>query len=142
MPDEANPSYAAWKAAIEQEIAALDDGAILIGHSVGGTILINALAEARSDRKLCGVFLIAAPFVGAGGWPSEDIKPSPKLGARLSPMTPIYLYHGSADDTAPFTHLDLYARAIPYAVVRRLEGRNHQLDDDLAEVAADVRALA
>jgi len=142
MPDEADPTYAAWKAALEREIAALDDGAILIGHSLGGTILINALAEEPPDRKLSGVFLIAAPFVGAGGWPAEDIKPSPELGGRLPAVTPIYLYHSSADDTAPFAHLDLYARAIPHAVVRRLEGRNHQLDDDLAEVAADVRALA
>jgi predicted alpha/beta hydrolase family esterase len=142
MPDEADPTYAAWKAVLEQEIAALDDGAILIGHSVGGTILINALAKEPPDRKLSGVFLIAAPFVGAGGWPSEDIEPSPELGAQLPAATPIYLYHGSADHTAPFAHLDLYARAIPYAHVCRLEGRNHQLDDDLAEVAADVRALA
>jgi predicted alpha/beta hydrolase family esterase len=141
MPDEADPSYAAWKAALEQQIAALDDGAILIGHPIGGTILINTLAENPPNRKLSGVFLIAAPFVGAGGWPSEDIKLSPELGARLPEATPIYLYHGSADDTAPFAHVDLYARAIPYAIVRRLEGRNHQLDDDLTEVAADVRAL-
>jgi predicted alpha/beta hydrolase family esterase len=140
MPDEADPTYAAWKAALEQEIVALDDGAILIGHSLGGTILTNALAENPPDRKLSGVFLIAAPFVGAGGWLSEDIT-LPELGARLSEVTPICLYHGSADDTAPFAHVDLYARAIPHALVRKLEGRNHQLDDDLAEVAADVRAL-
>lgn len=141
MPDEADPGYGPWKAALKQEIATLDDGAILIGHSVGGTILINALAENPPERKLSGVFLIAAPFVGAGGWPGEDIKPLPELGARLPATTPIYLYHGSADDTAPCAHLELYARAIPYALVRRLEGRNHQLDDDLAEVAADVRTL-
>jgi predicted alpha/beta hydrolase family esterase len=141
MPDEADPCYAAWKAVLEQQIAALDDGAILIGHSLGGTVLINTLAENPPHRKLSGVFLIAAPFVGAGGWPSEGIKPSPELGAKLPEATPIYLYHGSADNTAPFAHVDLYARAIPYAIVRRLEGRNHQLDDDLTEVAADIRAL-
>lgn len=141
MPDEADPTYAAWKAALEQEIAALDDGAILIGHSLGGTILINALADNPPERKLSGVFLIAAPFVGAGGWLSEDITSLPELGARLSEVTPVWLYHGSADDTAPFAHVDLYARAIPHALVRKLAGRNHQLDDDLAEVAADVRAL-
>lgn len=140
MPDEADPTYAAWKAALQREIAALDDGVILIGHSLGGTILINALAENPPDLKVSGVFLITAPVVGAGGWPSEDFTPAPKLGACLPEATPIYLYHGSADDTAPFGHIDLYARAIPYAQVRRLEGRNHQLNNDLAEVAADVRA--
>ncbi|MEH2493976.1 putative alpha/beta hydrolase family esterase [Bradyrhizobium sp. AZCC 1678] len=141
MPNEANPSYTMWKAALAEEIAGLDDGAVLIGHSLGGTILINALAEAAPNRKLAGVFLIAAPFVGAGGWPSEDIKPTAELGGRLPPRTPIYLYHGSKDDTAPFAHVDLYEGAIPGAIVHRLRGRNHQLNDDLAEVAAGVRAL-
>jgi predicted alpha/beta hydrolase family esterase len=91
MPNEADPRYAEWKAALAKEIAALDDGAIVIGHSIGGTILINALAEASPNRKLGGVFLIAAPFVGARGWPSEDIKPTPELGAGLPQKTPISL---------------------------------------------------
>jgi predicted alpha/beta hydrolase family esterase len=142
MPNEADPSYTAWKAAFAEEIAGLEDGAILIGHSIGGTILINALAEVRPNRKLAGVFLIAAPFVGAGGWPSDDIKPTADLGARLPSKTPIHLYHGSGDDTAPFAHVDLYEGAIQGAIVHRLHGRDHQLNDDLAEVAADVRALA
>jgi predicted alpha/beta hydrolase family esterase len=141
MPNEADPSYAIWKAALAEEIAGLDDGAIVIGHSLGGTILINALAEAPPNRKLAGIFLIAAPFVGAGGWQSEDIKPAADLGGRLPSETPIHLYHGSEDETAPFAHVELYERAIPGAVVHRLDGRNHQLDDNLAEVAAGVRAL-
>jgi predicted alpha/beta hydrolase family esterase len=141
MPNESDPSYAAWKTALEHEIAALDDAAVLVGHSVGGTILINALAEHAPERKLAGVFLISAPFVGPGGWPSEDIKPSGDLGARLPQALPIYLYHGSEDDTAPFAHVDLYKKAIPHARVRKLEGRDHQLNDDLSEVAADIRRI-
>jgi hypothetical protein len=141
MPNEADPSYPTWKAALAEEIARLDDGAILVGHSIGGTILINALAAAPPNRKLAGIFLLAAPFVGAGGWPSGDIEPIADLDARLPSKTPIHLYHGSQDDTAPFVHADLYERAIPGAKVHRLHGRNHQLNDDLAEVAAGVRAL-
>ena len=125
----------------EASIAGLDDGAIVIGHSLGGTILINALVETPPNWKLAGIFLIAAPFVGPGGWPSEGIKPTANLGARLPQKTPIYLYHGSEDDTAPLAHVDLYERAIPGAIVHRLRGRNHQLNDDLAEVAAGVRVL-
>jgi predicted alpha/beta hydrolase family esterase len=37
MPDEGDPSYATWKPTLESEIAALDDGAIIVGHSIGGT---------------------------------------------------------------------------------------------------------
>jgi len=141
MPCEADPKYSAWKESIDSESARLGDGAVLIGHSIGGTILINALAEYPSELRLGGVFLIAAPFVGDGGWPGEDIEPRSDLGARLPANTPIYLYHGSKDKTVPIGHVDLYAKAIPQAVVRRLARRDHQLNDDMSEVAADIRRL-
>jgi hypothetical protein len=54
----------------------------------------------------------------------------------------VYLYHGSEDEIAPFAHVDLYAKVVPQAVVRRLNGRNHQLDGDLSEVARDIRSLS
>ena len=142
MPNEADPKYALWKAALKKEFAKLDDGAILVGHSIGATILINVLSEEPSDLSPSGIFLIAAPFVGRGGWPSEDIEPMSDLGARLKEPWKVYLYHGSEDETAPFGHVHLYENAIPHAVVRRLAGRNHQLDEDMSEVAADIRRLA
>jgi predicted alpha/beta hydrolase family esterase len=140
MPHEADPKYAAWKAALERHFDRLDDGAILIGHSIGGTILIRTLADEPLTLTFAGIFLIAAPFVGGGGWQS-DIEPLSDLGARLSKQTPIYLYHGSKDETAPFGHVHLYAQTIPQAVVRRLSGRDHQLNNDMSEVAADIRRL-
>ena len=39
MPDEGDPRYARWSTAIRREIAALDDGAVVVGHSVGAAIL-------------------------------------------------------------------------------------------------------
>jgi predicted alpha/beta hydrolase family esterase len=140
MPNEDNPGYVAWKAALEKEFASLDDDAILVGHSVGGTILINALAKSRSKRKFGAIFLIAAPFVGEGGWPSEDMNPPPDLGARLPRDVPVYIYHGLDDATAPPSHAELYARAIPQASVRRLPHRDHQLNNDLSEIAAVLLA--
>jgi predicted alpha/beta hydrolase family esterase len=119
MPNEADPSYTRWKAALKKEFGKLDDGAILAGHSIGGTILINALVEEPSDLALSGIFLIAAPFVGESGWPSEDIKPMSGLGKTLPAQTPVYVYHGSEDKTAPFEHAGLYARAWVMAAERR-----------------------
>jgi pimeloyl-ACP methyl ester carboxylesterase len=135
------PSYAAWKATIERELATLDEGAILVGHSVGGTILVNALAEQPSEGKLGAIFLIAAPFVGEGGWPADDLKPPRDLGARLPRGVPIDLYHGLDDETVPPSHAELYARAVPQARVHRLPGRDHQLNNDLREISAAIRSL-
>ena len=47
-----------------------------------------------------------------------------------------------ADDTAPPSHAELYAHAIPQAHLCRLPGRDHQLNNDLREIAAVIKALA
>jgi len=141
MPNEADPQYAAWKLALHREFATLEDGAIVVGHSVGGTILIHVLAEKTPQPNLGAVCLIAAPFIGPGGWQIDDIEPRPDLAVRLSRDVPIFFYHGRDDDTVPFAHVELYARVVPRAHVRRLEHRDHQLNNRLSEIAADIRQL-
>ena len=140
MPHEADPAYARWKAALTRAFARLGDGAMVVGHSIGGTILLRTLADEPARVPFGGIFLIAAPFVGKGGWESEDIASLADVGRSLPEQTPIFLYHGRNDHTAPVKHLQLYARAIPRAIVRRLAGRDHQLNSDLAVVAADIRS--
>src|SRR3954449_3582938 len=61
IPNEGDPSYSAWKPTLEKELAALDEGAILVGHSLGATFLIDLLAEQPLDRELGGIFLLSAP---------------------------------------------------------------------------------
>lgn len=141
MPREEDPSYARWKPALERELEALRDGAIVVGHSIGGTALVGVLANRASDRRFGAIVLVATPFVGDGGWPSDELTLPPDLGACLPKGVPVLLFHGSEDATAPPSHLELYARAVPRAHVHRLPGRDHQLNDDLSEVAAAILAL-
>lgn len=141
MPNEAEPKYEPWKLALQAELAALEDGAIVVGHSVGGTILLHVLAEWTPQSNLGAVCLIAAPFIGTGGWEGDDIEPRPDLADRLPRNAPIFFYHGRNDDTVPFAHVELYARVVPRAQVRRLAGRDHQLDNRLSEIATDIRGL-
>ena len=90
MPNEADPKFATWQMALEEQLATLQDGAVVVGHSVGGTILIHTLDN---------------------------------------------------DDIAPIAHVELYAAAIPRARVRRLAGRDQELNNNLSEVASDIREL-
>ena len=138
MPGEHDPGYAAWKAALIDQFAALEDGAILVGHSVGGTILLRVLAEHPPKATIDGLFIIAAPFIGEGGWPSDDIDPRQDLAKELPPRVSIHLYHGTDDSDVPTAHVRLYAKAIPQAVVRALDGKDHQLNNDMSEVARDI----
>ncbi len=141
MPEEGDPHYAPWKRKLQAELERLDDGAVLVAHSLGATFLINALTESAPPRGIAGLFLVAAPFVGEGGWPSEEIDPKTDLAARVPEEIPTFFYHGREDETVPVGHLDLYAKAIPRSVTRLLEKRNHQLDNDLSEVAGDIKRL-
>jgi pimeloyl-ACP methyl ester carboxylesterase len=138
MPVEGDPSSASWGPAIRREIADLDEGAVVVGHSVGATILIHTLAEQPPGYEPAAIILIAAPFVGEGGWPGDEFELSGDLGARLPAGVPVHVFHGLDDETAPPLHADLYARAIPQAQVHRLPGRDHQLNDDLREVATTI----
>ncbi len=141
MPDEDDPDDGTWTAAIRQELEDLEDGAVVVGHSVGGTVLVHALAEHPTAASLGAIVLLAAPFVGAGGWPGDGFELPADLGARLPPDVPVHVFLGLEDDTVPSAHAALYARAIPQAQVHRLPGRDHQLNDDLSEVADAIRAI-
>ena len=141
MPNEDEPSYDTWKEALEKELATLEDGAVLVGHSIGATILIAVLSERPPVPRIGAIVLLAAPFVGEGGWPADDMRLPPDLDERLPGDVPVHVYHGLDDETAPPSHAELYARAIPRAHVHRLPGRDHQLNDDLKEIAATIKSL-
>jgi hypothetical protein len=140
MPAESDPSYARWSAAIRRELAEVNDGAVVVGHSVGGTIMIHAIAERSPDQEVAAIVLIAAPFVGDGGWPGDEFQLPGDLGARLPQGVRVHVFHGLEDETVPPAHADLYARAIPQAQVHRLPGRDHQLNNHLGEVAKAITA--
>jgi pimeloyl-ACP methyl ester carboxylesterase len=138
MPDEDAPTYTRWGPAARRALAELADGAAVVGHSLGGTVLAAVLAEQPPESKLAVIVLIAAPFVGPGGWPSDEFELPGDLGARLPPGVPVHLFHGVGDEIAPPSHAELYARAIPQARLHLLPARNHQLNNDLSEVATVI----
>ena len=115
MPDEDDPSSRPWGAAIRAEMRALDDGAVVVGHSVGGTILIHALAEQVPEVRLGAIVLVAAPFVGAGGWPGDEFELPERSRREAATRRAGRPVPRLDDDTAPPAHADLYARAIPQA---------------------------
>jgi predicted alpha/beta hydrolase family esterase len=143
MPGEDDPSYPAWQVALAKEFRSLEDGAILVGHSLGGAFLIHMLAEQPppSHRRFGGLLVVAAPFIGEGGWPGDGIGEFQDVSGRLPAGIPLFLYHGADDAEVPTAHVHLYAKALPHAVVRTLVRRDHQLNDDMSDVARDILSV-
>jgi predicted alpha/beta hydrolase family esterase len=141
MPGEGDLDATAWKKAIGRELGKLGAGAILVAHSIGAAIVLDHLAGGDPTPRLGGVFLIAAPYIGEGGWPSTELRPTKALAGDLPRGVPLHLYQGRSDETVPFSHLGLLAKALPQATKLPLKGRDHQLNDDLSEVARDISLL-
>jgi serine hydrolase len=140
MPNEHNASYLAWQAEIDSRLAAMQGWVALVGHSVGGSVLLKYLCDQKPTRQFAGVFVIAAPYWGASEFWSWDEAALPADAAvRLAGDWPLIFYQSRDDEIVPFAHLAMYAAKLPRATIREFAGRGHQFKNDLTEVAADIR---
>ena len=121
--------------------AAPDGEAILVGHSLGASVLLKYVSEETADRPVAGLFLVATPYWGAEDWEVGEYELHPDFASKLPEDLPVFLYHSRDDEVVPFAHLALYAEKLPRATVREFDGRGHQFDADLSEVARDIEQL-
>ena len=51
MPNEADPQLRTWRPVLERELAALRADGVIVGHSVGGTLMLHVLGDSKLARK-------------------------------------------------------------------------------------------
>jgi predicted alpha/beta hydrolase family esterase len=141
MPDADSPEYGAWRDRISEVLSAFDGETVLVGHSLGASILLKYLSEVAVEKPVAGLFLVAPPFWGAEDWEVGEYELPPDFAAKLPEDLPVFIYHSRDDEVVPFAHLALHAEKLPRSTVREFDGRGHQFDDDLSEVARDIQEL-
>ncbi len=141
MPNEADPEYEAYKTQIAKELTSLDGPTALVGHSMGGTVLLRYLTEEKVEKPIAGIFLVATPYWTAEDWFDEH-KLHKNLASPSHKTPPIFFYHSRDDHVVPFAHLAMYAAKLPQVTLHEFDGRGHQFNDDLSEVAADILSLS
>ncbi|WP_227779291.1 alpha/beta hydrolase [Haladaptatus pallidirubidus] len=62
MSHEDRPEYEIGNDQITKELAVLDGEVILIGHSLGGSILLRCLSEETLTTSIAVLFLLAPPY--------------------------------------------------------------------------------
>jgi serine hydrolase len=140
MPDPDQPRYRAWTGQIAGELAALNNDPILIGHSLGASVLLKYLSEGAYQGPVAGLFLIATPYWGDQDWEIEWALPE-DFPSRIPPTLRIFLYHSRSDPEVPFAHLGLYQDKLPQATARGLEGDEHSFITGLPELVDDIKSL-
>jgi predicted alpha/beta hydrolase family esterase len=140
MPDPDHPRYLAWRNQIEHELDKLATNCLLIGHSLGGSMLLKYLAEGSYQKPIAGMFLIAVPYWGKQDWELEYAVPE-DFASHLPPIRQLFLYHSRSDEDIPFSSLQRYQEQLPQATVRVLDGKEHSFTGGLPLLAQDIKNL-
>jgi uncharacterized protein len=138
MPNEDDPQYSTWKDQIAAELESIGTGPILVGHSVGGALLLRYMVEGPVEKRIAGLYLLAVPAWDDMDWNYDDLKLPEAAAVKLRKIPRIFFYQSRDDSVVPFAHLALHTARIPQAIVRESAGRGHQLGDDLSDVAEDI----
>jgi uncharacterized protein len=140
MPGADDPHYQPWRDRIDQELQTIDKEVILVGHSLGGSVLLKYLAEGSYPKPVRGLFLVSVPNWGPDGWAYDEYAAPPEVGSRLPPLR-IFLYHSVDDPEVPFAHLGYYQEKLPTAIARPIGGAEHSFVEGLPTLVDDIKSL-
>lgn len=141
IEDPEAPTYNMWKTVFDEEFSALYGKIILIGHSLGGSLLLKYLSENESDIRIDGLLLVAAPYWGKYGWDMEEFILRKDFSKFLPPIASVHLFHCTNDPVIPFEHLKLYQGNLANAVAHELRCNSHAFADGLPELVATIKKI-
>lgn len=140
MPNASNAKYQEWKIWFEKYISLMNDGMILVGHSLGGSFIAKYLCEETISKKVLGTYLVAASHTN-----SEHSLPEFSTESSLQGFEKqggeIFLYHSTDDAIVPYSEFEKYRAALPHAVARSFTDRAHFLGEEFPELVEDIKSL-
>lgn len=139
MPDPENPAYTLWKDQLEHEFDGLEGEVLLIGHSLGGSVLLKYLSEEDCQVFISGLFMIAAPHWGEDeDWLNEEYT-LPDVASNFPQISQMFFYHSRNDDIVPYAHLGYYMDRFTKAIGRTQGGVEHFFSNGLPELVDDIK---
>ncbi len=141
MPHPEKPSYDAWKRQLERQLDIIDDEIILLGHSLGGSVLLKYFSEMPYQKPISGLFIIASPFWGEKNWKLDEYTLKENFAAHLISIPQIFLYHSSDDPIVPYEHTYRYAKSLPRATVTIVDHYGHNFEPPFPKLIRDIKEL-
>lgn len=141
LPDPEYPVYELWKEKIGRVMADADDGVVLVGHSLGGSVILKFLSEERCETLIGGLCIVAAPYWGMPGWQVEEYTLPDDFAVKLPRIPRIFLYHSRNDEVVPFEHVQHYGEDLRWATIRAFGNRGHLFSGGLPEMVRDIQQL-
>jgi predicted alpha/beta hydrolase family esterase len=142
MPNKQTAKYSEWKVVFEKLLSAINDGVILVGHSLGALFLVKYLSEEVVSKRIKKTILLGTPFDEAG-MDNEPLLSFAREGAleQFSKQSgEIYFYHSEDDFVVPFGHLAKYQSELPGATFRSFKDLNHFIVGSVTGLIEDVKS--
>lgn len=144
MPNKQNAKFEEWKIWFERHFDYLEDGAILIGYSLGAMFLAKYLSNFDLPFKSRAVILMAGAYklpnfsdndCGDFLVSPEEVKKVQEKGLK------IVIMHSKDDPVVPFEHGEALSEALPEAEFITFEDKNHFLIEEFPELLVRIRGL-
>jgi predicted alpha/beta hydrolase family esterase len=130
-----------WYSLFRTEFKKINEPIILVGHSLGASMLLKYLSEEKPKISISGLFLVATPLWGRDGWDVDDFVLQENFQTTLKHIPKMFLYHCKNDAIVPFKHLAFYKKAFPQSIVRELIGTDHAFSEGLPELVLDIKSI-
>lgn len=141
MPNKQNAKYAEWQIWFEKLTPFLEDGVVLIGHSLGASFLTRYLSENDFPRRIAATMLVAGAYSADLDEMAEEFAAPGSLDRLAKQGGIIFLYHSTDDPVVPFSELARYQAALPRATVRIFDDRQHFNQETFPELVADIKSV-
>jgi predicted alpha/beta hydrolase family esterase len=142
MPQPENPRYQEWKYKLQSTLPVGGNKVAIIGHSLGGSVVLKYLTEGLCQVPIAGLFLIGAPYWGNRGWTMEEFMFTSDFSSKLPIIDQVFIYHSKSDHWVPISHAECYAKQLHGSTIRKISGDDHEFSAGLPLLVDDIRDLS
>jgi predicted alpha/beta hydrolase family esterase len=142
MPNSQNAVYKEWCLWFEKFLPLLEDGVILVGHSLGAVFLAKYLSEHNITKKIKATLLVAPPYGRDLGEPLPQFSITEPLIKFSEQGGRIVIFHSKDDPVVDFAELAHYQEQLPEAIIKIFEDRGHFNMEDFPEIVGEIKQLS
>lgn len=142
MPEADYPTYLAWNDVLTTNLKNLSGKIILLGHSLGASIILKHFSSVPVPDKIIGMILFGPPYWKDQNWDVSEYVIEDNFVPNLSKLKNIYFYYSLDDEVIPYTHLESYQKLLPQANWRIISGVDHSYHGAITDMIKDIQELA
>ncbi len=135
MPNDVNARYLEWEIYFDKVVPFLEDGVVLIGHSLGGTFLMKYLAMRVLPITVHSIHLVAPSF----GVPDTTFSVHEDI-SKVANLAQCTVYHSIDDTIVPYAETSAGMLRMPHAQLITFTDRGHFLSETFPELIDAIRS--